>query len=31
MNKLNEKLPDNIDIFVVWATFKNLLTSNPLY
>ena len=31
MNKLNEKLPNNIDIFVVWATFKNLLTSNPLY
>ena len=31
MNKLDEKLPDNIDIFVVWATFKNLLTSNPLY
>jgi len=29
MNKLDEKLPDNIDIFVVWATFKNLLTSNP--
>lgn len=31
MNKLDEKLPDNIDIFVVWATFKNLLTSNPSY
>ena len=29
MNKLDEKLPDNIDIFVVWAAFKNLLTSNP--
>jgi len=31
MNKLDEKLPDNIDIFVVWAAFKNLLTSNPSY
>lgn len=31
MNKLDEKLPDNIDIFVVWATFENLHISNPSY